>query len=616
MNRSRASVLLTLALLLGHTLGAYAAEPKKIVLIATPNDVVQEEITLDGNLDEPMWKGAVKLTGFKAAGDEETVVLLVCDRLDLYAGVICKQPVAEGESVVFVLKAEIDETVKLPPPMAEARRREKQRPPARVEMSREGKMKVVDLRVAAASKLRPAGGVAAGDGEWRAELRIPLAAFGAIGHDSVWLMNVVRKQAGASVVWSGEQAPRSGDNNLGKVEFRVSETVLSVAMPRAGGSRLPKVNGVLDEAMWQHGGVINLYPTRGVRMVRTDCRFVQRGTKMYFSATCYDAPGSKKHGGGTESLSVYLYAGDRDKTVFKISAGHFSKGGVGVKSVGGEGVEWPESKRLKVVQHRPRKGLWKLEIEIPKRALRLRRGVVPNWRVNVVRRRGSAVYAWAGGQGYEDPELFGKLGAGGRVAAGTATDGGGGGGVSVVRLPDDADAPGLDGVADDACWEKAPAAGTPQTSSSRKPAKPTVIKAIYDDQFLYLLMQCNDAQPMPPVMPRMTMLLAKADNDKEWFEIVVNLDGKVEAEKKFHGSGMPWEGADTIMAKVGQAEAEKVVTFELAVPLEVLGEGAVTQKWRVNFVRQTAGGSFWLSGERRLMKSPKGCAPLTFMGAK
>ena len=119
---------------------------------------------------------------------------------------------------------------------------------------------------------------------------------------------------------------------------------------------------------------------------------------------------------------------------------------------------------------------------------------------------------------------------------------------------------------------------------------------------------------MPPVMPRMTVLLAKADDDKRWFEIIVRLDGKVEATKKHFGSGQPWEGADTIMAKVGQED--KAVTFELAVPLEVLGEDAVTQKWRVNFVRQTARGTFWLSGERRFMNSPKGCAPLTFKAAK
>lgn len=270
MKTSRAGVLLTsvLPLLLGLALAVSAAEPKRIVLTATTE--VMEKVTLDGNLDEPFWKGAVRLTGFKAAGAEETVVLLVCDRLNLYGGVVCKQAAEKGESVTFVLRSEIEQETK---------------PPCQVRVTQPGAVRVVNSRaitLGGRKGIQPAGGVAAGGGEWRAELKIPLEVFGATGHDAVWLMNIVRNQAGAPVVWSGEQDPCSSAN-LGTVEFKAFGTVPGVAVPRVGGSGRPKMDGLPDEPMWQHAGVVgNLFPVKGTMWRRrTVCRFLQRGDKIY-----------------------------------------------------------------------------------------------------------------------------------------------------------------------------------------------------------------------------------------------------------------------------------------------------------------------------------------------
>ncbi len=157
----------------------------------------------------------------------------------------------------------------------------------------------------------------------------------------------------------------------------------------------------------------------------------------------------------------------------------------------------------------------------------------------------------------------------------------------------------LDGKLDDAVWKRAPRAAFVVTKDGSKPNTPTLVRAAYDDQCLYLAFQCfekGQETQLAGTKRRDDSAIFKADcvetflqpkgRGTPYFQIVANTEGGLWDEKWLaRRRRAHWNGKGIRSAGVMGFD---VWTIELAVPFQDLGAARPKpgDAWRVNFCRQ------------------------------
>ena len=157
----------------------------------------------------------------------------------------------------------------------------------------------------------------------------------------------------------------------------------------------------------------------------------------------------------------------------------------------------------------------------------------------------------------------------------------------------------LDGKLNEAAWKSIPPAAFVVTKDASKPATPTLVRAAYDAQYLYLGYQCfekGQETQLVGTSKRDDMKIFRADavetflqpggSGQPYYQIVANTEGGLWDEM--------WTGTRTRTKWSGEAIQAAgdmgfdVWTVELAVPFKALGVAApgLGTTWRVNFCRQ------------------------------